>query len=740
MRFLDTETGRFVRGDPKTTKHAILSHTWNTEKGEQTYEELRKIQQRYGLGLELHAPQSRPGDPKGSTSSSSDRNRGGPPPPLGDSHPPDSSSTSATTLPPTSLRLTSSAQTNTQVSVHVPPNESSNDPPVPGSWDIPSAGEHQTQSIFELDVPGLFPKIRNACAVARKNGYRYIWIDSCCIDKSSSSELSEAINSMYQWYGLADVCYAYLADVSPEESHHTEGSLFRKSRWFTRGWTLQELIAPDSVVFVSSDWTFIGSKQTLVNLIESITRINSKALLKLEPLDTFSVAQRLSWAANRETTRKEDSAYSLLGIFGINMATLYGEGNRAFQRLQEKIMRRIPDQSLFAWGELHVHSLLPPDPDPPRARHPPTLRAGPPWEPLRSPFAESPADFKDNGNIRHAPLPAFHHHEIEYTSTPYGIRTQFQMIPLTRDLLSRALLQWEVESSADNSGWYLAVLGCEPTEQPGHLLGRVCYMPPSKSRVEFMYTGYLDVPSQQGDRDEESSRYPYLLFLSPETIKQLRPHTKLKTVYMSHPNRADLPLNYAIRRQPYIGIALVLSTETGDALRSRGYSTNLRDPDPDNPDTHYLTLSKDGEHTITVKFHHTLQDGGRRFTINAEVAISTPPHAQSDSAPESGPQLDRFSVSWTDSSAPWETELGHKRVWFVVGGAGSLIVDLKLVFAGNGIYILRVDVPQRGTPPESPAVDELTEERKGSGAFRRGILAFWRNIIGVPSRRGPQTT
>ena len=189
----------------------------------------------------------------------------------------------------------------------------------------------------------LSPKIRHGCAVARKNGYRYIWIDSCCIDKSSSSELSEAINSMYKWYALADVRYAYLADVPPGDDHHAEESRFRESRWFTREWTLQELIAPVNVVFLSQDWAPIGSKHALGGLVEDVTSINHRALLHLEPLDKFSVAQRLSWAARRKTTREEDRAYSLLGIFDINMPTLYGEGNRAFRRLQEQVMQRIPD-------------------------------------------------------------------------------------------------------------------------------------------------------------------------------------------------------------------------------------------------------------------------------------------------------------------------------------------------------------------------------------------------------------
>ncbi|EJF59921.1 hypothetical protein DICSQDRAFT_24107, partial [Dichomitus squalens LYAD-421 SS1] len=192
-------------------------------------------------------------------------------------------------------------------------------------------------------------KIREACRVAREAGYDYLWIDSCCINKTSSSELSESINSMYQWYGRSVECYAYLADVPPGEDPRSPKSKFRSSRWFERGWTLQELVSPSEVKFLLNDWNIIGTKHVLVDPVSEITGISDEALLHEKSLDEFSVAQRLSWAAKRETTRVEDRAYSLLGIFDINMPTLCGEGERAFRRLQEEILRRVPDQSIFAW-------------------------------------------------------------------------------------------------------------------------------------------------------------------------------------------------------------------------------------------------------------------------------------------------------------------------------------------------------------------------------------------------------
>jgi len=189
------------------------------------------------------------------------------------------------------------------------------------------------------DKPG-FEKLQRSCAYAQAYGFEYIWNDTCCIDKTSSAELTEAINSMFQWYENAEVCYAYLADV-PDLG-------FAESRWFTRGWTLQELIAPTTVVFLDRDWREIGTKEGLKRAITDCTGIPGN-ILDGDHLESASVAQRMSWAAKRKTTRPEDRAYSLLGLFGVNMPLLYGEGERAFIRLQEEIFRISDDQTLFAW-------------------------------------------------------------------------------------------------------------------------------------------------------------------------------------------------------------------------------------------------------------------------------------------------------------------------------------------------------------------------------------------------------
>lgn len=202
-----------------------------------------------------------------------------------------------------------------------------------------------------------YTKIVNSCDIARNNKLSrgYLWVDTCCIDKSSSAELSESINSMYKWYSDSAICYAYLADVS--SSNPDWINAFQQSKWFTRGWTLQELVAPSDVHFYSKEWKFLGTRQGLSKYIAEITSIDPDLLCEGNPsiihgmLGSFSVARRMSWAAERRTTREEDMAYCLMGIFDINMPLLYGEGQRAFLRLQQEIVKVCNDQSILAWQD-----------------------------------------------------------------------------------------------------------------------------------------------------------------------------------------------------------------------------------------------------------------------------------------------------------------------------------------------------------------------------------------------------
>ncbi|KAF9774866.1 hypothetical protein IL306_007110 [Fusarium sp. DS 682] len=245
---------------------------------------------------------------------------------------------------------------------------------------------------FEFSHRQSFCKIWQCCDRAYRDRYAYVWIDTCCIDKSSSAELSEAINSMFKWYQQSDVCYVYLDDFNISWTNKyalintceraaildEEETSFYESLWFTRGWTLQELIAPRNVDFFDMSWIRFGSRDSqLLRRICNRTGIWSS--LFQEPrcacprgqlippcregvctkcrgldtlpqtLDSFAVAIKMSWAASRVTTRKEDAAYCLLGLFNLNMPMLYGEGNKAFLRLQEAIVRQSKDQSVLLW-------------------------------------------------------------------------------------------------------------------------------------------------------------------------------------------------------------------------------------------------------------------------------------------------------------------------------------------------------------------------------------------------------
>ncbi|KAK4120302.1 HET-domain-containing protein [Parathielavia appendiculata] len=197
-----------------------------------------------------------------------------------------------------------------------------------------------------------FAKVQGACALARRQDYDYIWIDTCCIDKSSSAELSEAINSMYRWYRNSAVCYAYLSDVHAGGiGTQFEKTQLERSRWFERGWTLQELIAPNDVEFYNADWGLIGEKKDpqLLPIISRASLVDECVLGLAVELQDVSVAKKMYWASRRRTTRKEDGAYCLMGLFDVNMPLLYGEGGKAFARLQQEIAKATADQSILAW-------------------------------------------------------------------------------------------------------------------------------------------------------------------------------------------------------------------------------------------------------------------------------------------------------------------------------------------------------------------------------------------------------
>ncbi|KAK5657206.1 hypothetical protein OQA88_3264 [Cercophora sp. LCS_1] len=276
---------------------------------------------------------------------------------------------------------------------------------------------------FRDHVDGVGPsrlgwsKVRDATKLANEEGFDYLWIDTCCIDKSSSAELSEAINSMFRWYRDAALCYAYLADVPSCEDPMAEDSSFSRSRWFTRGFTLQELLAPKEVAFVGADWAEIGTKKSLREPVSRITRIDASALGQ-QSWPEYSIAQKMSWAAGRRTTRLEDEAYCLLGLFNVNMPMLYGEGRRAFNRLQQEILRQSDDQSLFAWSQ-------------PEPQHSYTSLSGL--------FAPSPEHFRHASNVRLLPHAPGQDYETEFELVHQLVRMKLQSADGIEGLLLQPL-------------------------------------------------------------------------------------------------------------------------------------------------------------------------------------------------------------------------------------------------------------------------------------------------------------
>ncbi|KAH9899319.1 heterokaryon incompatibility protein-domain-containing protein [Cubamyces lactineus] len=342
----------------------------------------------------------------------------------------------------------------------------------------------------------LAPKIRNCCSYALARGYRFVWIDTCCIDKTSSAELSEAINSMFDWYSYAEVCYVFLADVGDEENPMVSSSDFSGSAWFTRGWTLQELLVPRNNIFLSRDWRMLGTKASLVKILERVTGVDRDVLLHVRPLHSVSVARRLSWASCRETTRVEDEAYSLMGLFGIRMPTVYGEGRQAFIRLQEEILKRIPDQSLFAWG---------PRTPLPLPGEPMAYLTQQSTDELRASkgaylFATSPQDFRISEDYAPIPYGTFCRSISLPASVPplhmttgHGIRTSFPILRVR--LPCGTTTGGGSESWAEDSNVItLGLLAC--IDSNGHLLALLLSETEGSSVGEYLI-GALDLPPKR---------------------------------------------------------------------------------------------------------------------------------------------------------------------------------------------------------------------------------------------------
>ncbi|TBU24285.1 heterokaryon incompatibility protein-domain-containing protein [Dichomitus squalens] len=594
--------------------------------------------------------------------------------------------------------------------------------------DYRPGGHRATSQTSIWEDPRLSSKVRRACERARKDGFRYIWIDSCCIDKRNSAELSEAINSMYAWYRLAKLCYAFLADVPPSPQSPEDVS---RSRWFTRGWTLQELIAPAEVVFLSMDWKSFGTKHSMARVLEGITGIDEAVLKHEQSLDEISVARRMSWASGRETTRVEDEAYSLLGIFDISMPPIYGEGRRAFRRLQEEILKRIPDQSLFAWGNGHSRPVevsftqytSPLDQDmnlgatrnveystwDGKRYRPPRLDGAAESDYLGldgfSLFASCPRDFLAAGLIRglsdhgdfldllgKADVPT-----QEYTPTPYGIRTQFPLLHLSNQS------SWHPEDYQ----WYIVVLACvEDGYGELSLLGRLCI-----SESFGTHNDHIHVLKAAYAHGQDGPRGLFVLPWSGALAGPgFHPHIHVRTVYLPHPDRASPPdSSEHIMRLPDSrgerSIEVLFPSWARDRLQAQGYRVEWQDHDSDLdvPRRATITLSRD-DYTIRIVYQYWCNTSSKPLGVTrliASVYTSHPDAAlsESDSRTQAVPTPARAETF--HGIVTLQAAVGRKRCEETINVSladRGVVLRIWLELASAVCYHLRIS--DEGPPPK----------------------------------------
>ncbi|KAI0366297.1 HET-domain-containing protein [Pilatotrama ljubarskyi] len=405
----------------------------------------------------------------------------------------------------------------------------------------------------EDPLPLLSRKIQDCCRMAARAGHEWLWLDTCCIDQHSSAELSEAINSMFAWYSDAQVCYVYLHDVGDDEDPSVEGSAFRRGVWHTRGWTLQELLAPGCVIFLSKTWHTLGSKHSLAPALSQVSGIKPEVLTRdrVDWIEGVSVAERMSWAAHRKTTRVEDRAYSLMGIFGINMPTIYGEGPRAFMRLQEEILQRIPDQSIFAWGRIHPNFLEaveemrnePPADEDKLGDDDEALERQARLEVLLAP---SPAEFAFSAGIKVLSVPDLQSkygvkgRVPQYTLTSYGMLAQ---LPFSTDFVDTAKSHPTGVASDDGTlaetpatrPVHAAVLGCtdkelsiivlllRPTQASSHQYAVGEYIGDARAGKRHYYRAalYPKIPRTTKYKDKDGTLKEHVIPFASFPLKEL---------------------------------------------------------------------------------------------------------------------------------------------------------------------------------------------------------------------------
>ncbi|KAF8141359.1 hypothetical protein EV363DRAFT_1307880 [Boletus edulis] len=307
-------------------------------------------------------------------------------------------------------------------------------------------GEQTFQKVMEngLDGDSLgCTKLRQFCAIAEALGCSLAWADTCCIDKTSSAELDEAIRSMFKWYRNSAVCVVLLAEATSQDS-------IRDDPWFTRGWTLQELLAPATIKFYGADWsplsTFSNDKENIemMHIISEITHIDHRDLRYFSP-GLLNVREKMRWASSRKTTRVEDVAYSLLGIFDISMPIAYGEGKRAFRRLMEVIANECREWQIFAWAGPH--------------------------SPYSTAFPESPSGYRALSDATNALMPS--PGRSLHPSRPWDLRVGYPFYAMTKKGLKMEVLVIEMMLHIDR----------EPIE--GTIHERLTLSPSSENEGSF---------------------------------------------------------------------------------------------------------------------------------------------------------------------------------------------------------------------------------------------------------------
>jgi hypothetical protein len=327
--------------------------------------------------------------------------------------------------------------------------------------------------------PG-FQKVMNAVNKAVELGFRWLWCDCVCINKDSSAELSEAINSMYAWYRDAALCIVHLSDVADLAEDQTILKAVLASRWWSRGWTLQEFIAPRKLQFYTADWIYLTDKADLANHTEVIAGIPSKYILRKDN-DMACVAERLRWAAGRATTRPEDMAYCLLGLATVNMPLLYGEGGaRAWRRLQEAIVSTISDDSIFAIK-------------PPKHKSPKTYL-----------FARRPSDFMSGLTCTQQGS----YGDTVISITNIGIRTWVAYVPLKEGHVAVRLHRCRLHGPENASKYVYRAFRTGPL--PGTAIMQVWW--PSNTTVEDAMLQIQELRNQNPERSRMLEREVILAF------------------------------------------------------------------------------------------------------------------------------------------------------------------------------------------------------------------------------------